>query len=159
MATKKRRLTKRQREIGSLRRTGIALQEARTRETAKREAAHGQQRIETERALAAQRISNRRSQQPSRVRRVAGATGSTVASTGSSTTKTRPGQLVILVILVMGGLIVFYNLVSRPKPTSTKLGQLGGWLSFLSTDKPLFTKVAPTTKASGTLGSSGGNTA
>lgn len=97
----------------------------------------------------------------SRARQVAGGTASAIGGGVSSASQTSVGQIVILVLMVMGGLIVFFNLVTRPQATNTKFGQLGGWLATLSTDKPLFVKNTGTRPA-GTTGStsnSGGNVA
>lgn len=94
---------------------------------------------------------------------VAGAAGSG-ASTASDTTV---GQVVILVLSIMGGLIIFYLFVTRPNQTSLKSQQLTGWLNMFSTDSPLFVKVSPTKNtgtrpaggSTGSTSSSGGNVA
>lgn len=139
----------------------------RAREKAARETAAERSRLNVEAARqraeisAANKSATISARRKSPARRITGAVTSTAGSATSGASNTSAGQIIIFVLLLMGGLIVFYNLVSRPQATNTKLGQLGGWLATLSTDKPLFKKNIGTKPAgtSGNTGSSGGNVA
>lgn len=54
------------------------------------------------------------------------------------------GSTILMVLLIMGGLILVYDLVTHPQPTGTFLGSVSNWLATISTNSPLFTKTATT---------------
>jgi hypothetical protein len=114
-----------------------------------------QKREEIRQQAAAQRASDRTAakaaSKPSSANRAVSATGSAIGSAGSTAANTSVGQLILLVLFVMAGLIIFYNLVTAPHTTNLRLNQLGGWLGVFSSNTPLFTKASPGLRPMGTV--------
>ncbi len=72
------------------------------------------------------------------------------------------GHAAITIVLVVGGLIIMYILVTKAGPTTGFLSSITNWIASLSTTNPLFTANTPTPTttgtSTGTTGTSSGTT-
>jgi hypothetical protein len=127
----RRPLTDVQRNLLQQERSNRRFEVVKTQEVEAREQAHKQFRLETESELASQRSG----------RQLRSNVAQTVTPSSNS-------NLVMVVLFLMFGLIIIYDLVTKPAQIGSFLGGLGNWIAAISTNQPLFVNKAAATTSS-----------